>query len=530
MRKRVPKRIIAATAVMVLAISLCACGKAANTGNKTSKEQTTESEPEAKPTSGAASKDTYNVVIEWLSLGNTPSEENMKKVEDAINAITVPKIGCTVTLYPVDLSNLESDTTLAISTGEKIDLVCSVGTGVGNLVSQGLIVDMDNYLEPDGADLKKCLGDALAGGYYKDKLYGVPNAYIQSEKYGYLVRTDLLKKYNIQIDPDKLYTLDELGNIFATVKAGEGDGFYCVAGITSTSNLFAEFLGTVDKLGATTASGGLLLADNWKNTTVENIYASKQYENFANTMYNWSQKGYIPSDAASNTDDGTQQIASGNYLGRIYYTTEGAASGMGAQAGYDLTEIELTPPYKTTDRYQNILWSIPVTSKDPEKAFQFLNLLYGDNDVDTMLMYGLEGETYKVVDEDGKGNRLVDFVDGVNTSNAPFYCYAGVYGDRLSWPIWKPNKITFNDDLRAFNSSVTNISPALGYCFEITDDISSSYSAVSSVISQYTPVISAGAVDPKESLTEFNRSLKDAGIDAIIAENQKQLNKWLAEQ
>lgn len=543
MKKRntgIVKRLAAAGMTVAMAASLMACGGNAQPTEQPSSDTTDigntaapEEESTAAETAATAtteSGDAYNVVIEWLSLGNTPTEENIQKIEAAINEITVPQIGCTVTLYPVDLSNLKNDTTLAISTGEKIDLVCSVGTGVGDLVGQGLIVPISEYLETDGSDMQKCLGDALAGGYYNGELYGVPNAYIQSEKYGFVARTDLLEKYNIEIDSNKQYSLEELTDIFETVKEGEGDGFYCVAGNTSSSDDFTAYLGTVDKLGATTASGALLLADSWDNTTVENIYASEQYAEYAKTMYDWAQKGYIPSDGASNTDDGTVQLMTGNYLGRIFYTTEGSASGMKSQTGYEFTNIEMTPPYKTTDRYQNILWSVPVTSENPQKAFQFLNMLYGDNDVDSILMYGLEGETYKVLEDDGNGNRVVDFADGVDMNSAPYYCIAGIYGDRLTWPIWTPNTIDFNDNLRAFNESVTNISPALGYCFEITDDISSKYSAVSSVISQYTPIISAGAVNPEESLVQFNNALEEAGINDVIAENQRQLDAWLAEQ
>ena len=70
----------------------------------------------------------------------------------------------------------------------------------------------------------------------------------------------------------------------------------------------------------------------------------------------------------------------------------------------------------------------------------------------------------------------------------------------------------------------------MGYCFVITDEISSAYSAVTAVIEQYAPVISAGAVDPETSLAEFNAALEAAGIDDIIAANQEQLDAWLAEQ
>ena len=269
----------------------------------------------------------------------------------------------------------------------------------------------------------------------------------------------------------------------------------------------------------------LLLTDGYDNTTIENIYASDAYADYAKTMYDWAQKGYIPADAASNTDDGQVQLKTGNYFGEFYWTTPGGAAGIGANVGYDFKNIHLAEPYKKTS--QSILWSIPTTSENPQKAFEFLNLLYGDNNIDDTLMFGLEGETYQVVEDNGT-DRIVKFIDGIDAASAPYYCYAGVYGDRLTWSIWEPNTIDYNQQLRDFNDTITAASPALGYSFEITDDISSAYSAVSAVVKQYTPTISAGAADPDTYLPQFIQDLETAGINDVIAENQKQFDAWRA--
>lgn len=532
------KKTMAILLVLVMLFVLGACGGKDSPSNVSNVQNENNASNDTNDTNSedAASDETdseeiYNVVLEWISTGSIPSEENMQKIEAAINEITEPAIGVTVTLYPVAISNLESENTLAISTGEKIDLICSVGTGVGNLVNSGLLIEMDELFEKYGADMKSTLGDAIKGGYYDGKLYGVPNAYIQGESYGFNARTDLLEKYNIEIDPNKYYTMEELGEIFETVKAGERDGFYCIAGIQSTSDIFTDYLGTIDTLGATTASGALLLKDNWDNTTIENVYASDQFAEYAKTMYEWAQKGYIQADAASNTETAIVQIKAGNYLGRIYYIDGSAPTDFERQTGYECTLIRMVEPYKETSRFQNILWSIPITSENPEKAFQFLNMLYADNDIDTILQFGLEGETWQVIEEDDKGNRVIDFVDGIaDASEAPYYCYAGVYGDRLSWPIWTPDGLDFNDKLRQLNDSIDKVSPALGYCFVITDETSAKYSAVSSVISEYVGVISAGAVNPDELLPKFIEELEVAGINDVIAENQRQLDYWLAQQ
>lgn len=194
-----------------------------------------------------------------------------------------------------------------------------------------------------------------------------------------------------------------------------------------------------------------------------------------------------------------------------------------------MTVFEMLPAYKVTSRFQNILWSIPITSENPEKAFQLLNLLYGDNDLDVMLQFGLEGKTYEVVEENEEGDKVIRFLPGLDSSTAPYYQNAGVYGNRLTWPVFEPNPVDINKQLREFNASITDVTPALGYCF-VTDSVQSEYAAVQAVINQYIGVISAGAIDPALELPEFNQALKDAGIDTIIAENQRQLDEWLASQ
>ena len=518
--KQMMKRVVSAVLISAMVLSLSACGKSA-----------TSYEKDNPATEGAVNEVPYNIVIEWISVGNTPTEENLQKIETAINEITVPKIGCTVTLYPIEFSSLASDTALAISSGEKLDLICNLG-GPSSAVTAGQIVPLTSYLDEYGANIKSRLGDTLTGGSYDGELWGVPVGYIKSEKYGFQARTDLLEKYNIKIDSNKLYTLEELGEIFDAIGPKEGSGFHCIAGNTSTSDVFTTSLGTLDTLGGSTdgATGALMLGTDIKNTKIQNIFASEQYKNYANLAYDWAQKGYIPNDAASNTDHVFTQLSTGNFLGTFYWTTEGASETCEASSGYKYTPIEIVPPVMMSANYSSLLWSVPITSENPQKAFQFLDLLYGDNDIDTILQFGLEGETWKVIDSDNQGNRLIDFVDGYNASTAPFYCYAGVYGDRLSWPVFKPNAIDLNSKLRAFNESVTTKSPALGYSYKITDAVSAGVSAVSAVISQYAPIISAGSVNPEKSLADFNLALETAGINEIIADNQSQLDEWLSKQ
>ena len=176
------KKALATMLAAVMALGMTACGSTNTTSSSTSSTDTTSTNSKDNTSSSSAAQttadegDPYEVVLEWPAIGNTPTEENLQKIEAAINEVTVPEINCTVKLYPFELNDLSNANTLAISTGEKIDLIVSVNTGVGTLVDQGLIVPMDEYVDTYGADIQQKLGDALSNGIYQNQLYGVSNA------------------------------------------------------------------------------------------------------------------------------------------------------------------------------------------------------------------------------------------------------------------------------------------------------------------------------------------------------------------
>lgn len=468
------------------------------------------------------------VVWQWPSTGTIGS--GFEAVEDALNEMLEKDIGVHVTLMPAEFANLENETVLTVSSGEQLDLCLSVGTGVGNLVSSGLIEPLDEYLDEYGSAIAEKCGSALAGGYYDGTLYGLPNAYIQGESYGYLMRTDLIEKYGLEIDENKLYTLDELEEMFAIVKEGEGDNFFCLIPSPTSENPLARSAFAFDKLGSTTASGILLFRDDdFTGLTIENMYETDEYASYAQRMYDWAQKGYISKDAATNTESESTLLASGSYLGEFYWSTPGSEETTEAESGCELTTIHIIDGYTAGDRFQNILWSVPITSENPAKAVEALNYIYEHDEAAWLLQYGLEGQTYEVVEKTEEGMKIKYLSDDPFT--LPYYQPYGVYGDRLAWPVMDPNTIDMNSIIREFSDSIpeSRKSSALGYCFN-RDSVSTEFSTVTSVIAQYVPSINCGTADPETNLAEFRQALKDAGIETIIAENQRQLDEWAAAQ
>ena len=472
----------------------------------------------------AEDQEITEIVWQWPSLGSAGS--GLYDVENALNEMLEPAIGVHVTLEPVSAFDLLNETTLAVTSGEQLDLSLQLATGLSSYVSAGLIQPLDDYIEEYGPDIIEKCGDGLKGGYYQDHLYGIlSTAYVTSDAYGFAARKDILDKYNITIEDGKTYTLDELEDIFATVKEGEGDKFYMIQPYSNEMPLNGAAL-ELDPLGSTPASGVLMLNRSFDDLTISNLYDTDEYEEYANRMYDWAQKGYYSKDAATDTE--SSGTLPSNYLGMFAQATPARLVEITSQNGYEFEMIPIVSQYVKAQT-ATVSWQVPITSASPEKAIETLNYIFGHTEAATLLLYGIEGVDYEVVDSNDDGTVIRYLADDASTLS--YYQPFTVYGDRLSWPVVEPAPITMNKDMRDWDAqcSPERVSPANGYIFDL-DAVSDQYSAVVTVLDQYRSIIDMGAMDPAESLPEFRSALKAAGIDEVIAENQRQLDEWAAKQ
>lgn len=535
------KRILALLLAMTMTLSLMACGGGSGSKETTKPDGTKapettapggdttaadDTQPSGGDTQAAGDGEIYNIVMTIATLGAEPS--GLADVEKAINDVVGPAIGVNVTLYPIFIYDLQSQVNLMITSGDKLDLILNFGGTMPSLVDKGALVPLDDLYAQYGQDIEKAEGIAMAGGYYNGSLYAVPSEEKWARRYGFAARTDMIQELGFEFDEEKTYTLDDLEELFKAYKEKYGDGYYCVAGTAANSEFYST-THPVDLLGGSVGSGVLMGAGLDGNTDVKNLFATDEYKAFAERMYNWAQAGYYSPDASTNTDAGTVQVQSGYYLGAFNGTETDMKSNLTRDCGYDMTMISLTDKYAATQMYQISMWSIPTTCENPEKTFQFLNMLYADNDLDNILTNGLEGVSYEWVEKGEKaGQGVIRYADGVDAANSPYTMPLHVFGDKLSIAVYEPLTLDYYKMGQEFNESITDAqkSCTLGYVFNASS-VATQKAAVDAVIQQYVGIISSGAQEPGSILDEFNSALKDAGIDDIIEENQKQLDEWL---
>lgn len=513
------KRVVSLMVCLTMAASLltgCGGGKG-------------DSEKEDKK--GTSDGDITEVIWQYPTTMDT-SGEGFIKMENALNEMMEKDIGVHVTFEPVSLNEAQNDAVLKVSAGEQLDIMLSAFTSIGNVVSKGLIHPLDDLLDEYGQDiLEHSHTEEMCG--YDGQTYGVCTGDVIGNEYGYLIKKEYWDKYNLAEvtgwTDDKIYTTDELEKIFEIVKAGEGENFYCDVPWNTTPEPMNYGYMEYDKIGGSLATGVLMLNRSFDDLTVYNLFETEEYKEYCEMRYEWAQKGYLAPDAAVTTEAPDTLVAQKNYLGVCYWGTPQDMIQYDRTIGSELVCLDMVPRYSAYNGGAVIQWSIPITSANPEKAMQALNYIYQNPEAAWIIEFGLEGEEYEVVGEQDGLKQIKYLADDVQS--LPYYMPYGIWGNVLEWPAVDPLPINYGEKKQALDDAMPEDrkSPAFGYYFD-QEPVTSEVAAVNTVIEQYTPSLNCGAINPEEALPEFIEALKAAGMDKIIAEQQKQLDEWAAKQ
>jgi putative aldouronate transport system substrate-binding protein len=471
---------------------------------------------------GADAAPPYEIVVTYLTFGQTPRD--LALVEEEINKIAIPAVNARVSLYPMSIFEAATQSSLMISSGEKLDLLmCLFQGGPGNLVNNGQIIELDELYAKYGAGIKAAEGIAMAGGYFNGKLYAIPTEEKMGRQMGVMIRSDLLEKYPWNKKEWDMITCEDLDGLFKQVRSGEGEGIYMLNIVGSTLTTFENW-NNVDSLGATLASGALMNG-GLTGTNIVNVFATAEYKKNLEWFRKWYLAGYINKDCTTMTETVLDLYKTGRYLAALNPTEADMKAKYIQDTGVEVTAFNTVPPYARTGIYQISMWCVPVTGKDPETTFKFLNLMYESEAINNLLHNGIEGLHYVKTADWG----IINMPEGVTMDTSGYYNPLGLWGDKSKRYNWPPVTADYFEELRNFNAGIDEkvSSKALGYSFN-SFPVRTEYAAVNDVMTQYRAGLESGSQDPEAVLPQFLSALEAAGIGKVIAENQKQLDAWLA--
>ncbi len=522
------KRIISVLLACLLVFSLAACGggtqsEVTSSTVDGSSSQVEESSANSESTPAEDDED-YPVIRinETAFYGGPP--ENGDRIQEALNVIMREKAHAEIEFVYVQMSDLKTQLNLLLTGGDdSLDLLSSFWyAGVGELVSNGQVMAIDDLLASSGQGIQEIFepySEILDCGRVNGKLYGIPSVCAWTCENCYLVMEDIVKDANIEF-PEKIADLDELTPLLVKLKEAHPDKYF-IAGSTSPYWIPK----TIDYLGDNNYLGVILDPEN--STKIENFYESEYFLNFLENVKIWKENDLISPDPMSNNT-----AVLGNLSSKITYGVTGYDYNMKntvyeaeKQDSYDgpILGTQIGEKYLTSANASTYMWHVTSFSKDPEAAMRVLNVLYTDPEAANILMNGLEGVTYEI-DENGQ----LEYPEGVTNHQEAgwFAMYNAARPNGFLCPTWNYSRPDAYELLKEDNANAIK-SKALGFTPNLSS-VADQYAACANVIAQYYAPIVNAVVDIDDTLPVFQQALRDAGIDDIIAEEQRQFDEWLA--
>jgi len=507
--------------VSIVTAMLAGCGDNSKNSSSTSGgADSSGSANAAGDTDAADDGETYTVVMGYL--GDTYSDEAL--IEEEINKIIEPLLNAKIDLRAYSWGTYQQELQLTLSGDENIDIVPIIVTNASGYVSNGQLIDLTDLIEVYGTNIKNYVdADFIKSPSIGDFIYGVTSMREQITWEGIVMRADILEELGYSVEDNmchEISSLEDLEAVYAKVLEAYPD-MIMLGSVANGSPLFrwetADFL--TDGFGA--------LMDYGQSTEVVNLYETEEFKDFAQTMYEWNQAGYLSKDAATTTETLINQMKAGNTFSYMTPLKAGAVEQDELSSAQDLAAAPLFgDPYITSYSVNFFTWGLARNSTNPGKAMQVLDYIYGSAEVMNLLNWGIEGTHYDFVEGEAD---VITYPEGVTVDNK-------TWGLNIGWElpnqeiayVWE-GEDSSKWELQHEYIDAAKRSKALGFTYDSTD-VSNELTALTNVKNEWYDAIGTGSVDPASAIDQFNADLYSAGLQTVIDLKQEQLDAWLAAQ
>ena len=449
----------------------------------------------------------------------TPDSDQVKKVQDAINAYIADKINVQIELTDIGSGEYTDKANLSLGAHE-IDLLWTASweavIGTNDLVPQKAVYDITDLLPGTALyeSMDKGQWDATA---YDGRNYYVPVYKDNVEGYDFMFRKDLADKYGWDVTTVK--ALADLEPMLADAKA-EGLKYPYLSQKTA---MFYRWY--IDKFDFFTADANTnFFAVDRETNTVVNTIQTPEYAEFAKLMGDWAEKGYLSEDDLTKvTTDTTTQTKDW----AISWWTDIPVNAE-ANSRYN-QEVVMQP---ATSRYAHSTSALgscyAITTDDEVKAKacnDFLGLLYTDSTLADIYTFGIEGEDFEYTQEDGQTIKHVTQAEEAKYNHSMWESASAT----IVTPLYNEpdNKAELYKD---FNGGALT-SVAAGFRFDKAP-VEAAYTACSNLFEEYGFALENGGV-PADAvdayIAQYQEALDAAGYQDVLAEFTAQYEAWKAQ-
>jgi len=402
---------------------------------------------------------------------------------------------------------------LAVAAGEVIDLAWAHRNYIAEHVRLRIFQPIDDALAAHGsAILQHTPQFLLQGGSVDGQQYGMPRVAPMSYNRSVLnIRGDLREAHGIP----PITTIDHFEQFLQAIHENE-DGVY------GTMGWLPETLYPV-YIDAHFILNWLLFAYP-EDATVRSLWHYEGMENIMSRLWSWAERGWIPSSDVGERLGGGDAGFDHGFVGAVNANPMRAAERIDQFTNH-VPDGWIESVVFQSDRPMNFfsgdnMLAVPSTSRNVNEAVAFVNWMKSSQANMDLVSFGVEGVNYALVDG------AVDTSIGTGDNHFSI--------NRWMWDDTRLARFSANfpqadvDQLRTWDDGVA-LSPFLGFTFSEAD-VSNQLGAVWGVVWDNVGQWTTGQAEFAASRDTFLSALESAGIDAIVAEAQRQLDEFLAGQ
>lgn len=467
----------------------------------------------------ATGGDTVNLI--YYTIGDT--DKDLQKVTDKINEVLAKKIGVTVTYIKVGWQEYEERLNTLVSAGTPFDIAFAVE--YSTYAQRGAFLRLNDYLSSAGKGMYDEIDPVFWKGVQMDDggIYGVPTNKELAVRDHWMYPEALVKKYGIDIS--KYTTLASLEPLLRMIKEKEPE-YQPMELDKGSQNFFA--LDGYQYVAEKTLP--LMVRGQEPDSPVVSIFESEEGRKVLDLLRHYYVEGYINEDASLRESPGLKR---GDL---VFWKAAGGGplsdNSWSKDRGYKLVAYPVTPALITTESMRGGVMAVNADTKHPVEAVKFLNLLNTDPEVRNLFNFGIEGVHY-TLDSNGQVVPIPPTDNNGNPIPDAQLSYGGVQYTQGNWFILKTMGGQFADPLdkweqfRASNKEAV-YSGTLGF----TPDLSGmplQVKNIQMVWEKYFPGLMTGSVNVDDMLPKFISELRQAGIDEVRSEVQRQLDAWRAD-
>lgn len=430
--------------------------------------------------------------VSILTIGEIGSSE-LERVSSALSEITVERLGCRVELRMIreDEYDERIDDLLLESNFADI-FVCRNRTTMNKLMDGNYIYRLDRYLNRRPG-LRKVVENEQEWEHVKSQgyTYGIPFGNNSGSAWGFLMRKDICDA--LGIDASSVSSLEQLHEVLLTVQANYPD----LIPVVSDHGEVQTFAG-IDLL---IEGAGCFVVDG----QVVNVCGMPEFLDRCICMNRWYEEGLILPNAQLNRDGRNSWMDEGLAFGSFAHLDRYTSRELEYATGKSVECAVLEDLYYA-DGASEESFVVYAYTEDVDLCLQVLQLIYADEEVLRLCIYGEEGVDYTLT-PDG----AVMPVEGGTYFN---WCWA--MRDRVPAPCSNQDPVWYEE--RTAPSFVFDNRAVANEIYQCGE-----------VLEKYYEALCAGVLDPEEGVRRMSEELQTANMANVQTELERQWSIWKEE-